>query len=236
VDPLPPRRGRPIGFAHRGGRSGRRENTVGAFELALRQGATGLESDTWLTADGEVVLHHDGVIGPLWRRRALSAQRQAQLPSYIPTLGELYDRCGTAYELSLDVRDPAAAGDILAASDACQATGRLWLCHDDVRVLARWRAANGEVRLVHSTQRRRITVDMDAHAEVLRGAGVDVLNLPFREWTPDAVAAMHARSVRVFGWGVERTGDLRALLDAGVDGVYSDHVARMMAEVARTVV
>jgi glycerophosphoryl diester phosphodiesterase len=132
------------------------------------------------------------------------------------------------------VRDPAAVDGIVAASRAGQATGRLWLCHDDISVLSRWRAAFGEVRLVHSTGRRRITVGMDAHAEVLRGAGVDVLNLPFREWTPDAVAAVHARGVKVFGWGVQRTGDLRAVLDLGVDGVYSDHVVRMMAEVSRT--
>jgi len=38
------------------------ENTLGAFTLALRLGANGLESDAWTTADGHVVLDHDGVV------------------------------------------------------------------------------------------------------------------------------------------------------------------------------
>ncbi len=53
----------PIGFAHRGARSERPENTLEAFRRALELGATGLESDAWITADGEVVLDHDGVPG-----------------------------------------------------------------------------------------------------------------------------------------------------------------------------
>ena len=58
LDPSVP----PIGFAHRGARAHAPENTLEAFALALRLGATGLESDAWLTADGEVVLDHDGVV------------------------------------------------------------------------------------------------------------------------------------------------------------------------------
>ncbi|MGA1075335.1 MAG: glycerophosphodiester phosphodiesterase, partial [Ilumatobacteraceae bacterium] len=50
----------PIMFAHRGARAHAPENTIEAFQLALRLGATGLESDAWLTADGVVVLDHDG--------------------------------------------------------------------------------------------------------------------------------------------------------------------------------
>ncbi|MQA17795.1 MAG: hypothetical protein GEV09_28165, partial [Pseudonocardiaceae bacterium] len=46
----------PIAFAHRGARAHAPENTLEAFALALRLGATGLESDVWLTADGEAVL------------------------------------------------------------------------------------------------------------------------------------------------------------------------------------
>ncbi|MDQ1372669.1 MAG: glycerophosphoryl diester phosphodiesterase, partial [Actinomycetota bacterium] len=50
----------PIGFAHRGARAHAPENTLEAFQLALKLGATGLESDVWLTHDGVPVLDHDG--------------------------------------------------------------------------------------------------------------------------------------------------------------------------------
>ena len=42
----------PITFAHRGACAYAPENTLEAFALGLRLGATGLESDVWLTADG----------------------------------------------------------------------------------------------------------------------------------------------------------------------------------------
>ena len=84
----------PIGFAHRGARAHAPENTIEAFALALRLGATGLESDVWLTADGEAVLDHDGVVRGLRRRRMATVDR-ADLPEHIPTLAELFEVCGT---------------------------------------------------------------------------------------------------------------------------------------------
>ena len=53
---LPSLRRPPIAFAHRGARANAPENTLEAFTLAVRLGATGLESDVWLTRDGEAVL------------------------------------------------------------------------------------------------------------------------------------------------------------------------------------
>ncbi|HKY78076.1 MAG TPA: glycerophosphodiester phosphodiesterase family protein, partial [Acidimicrobiia bacterium] len=45
---VPPLLVPPIGFAHRGARAQAPENTLEAFALALRLGATGLESDAWV--------------------------------------------------------------------------------------------------------------------------------------------------------------------------------------------
>lgn len=50
---------RPMIFAHRGASVYAPENTLAAFELALRQGADGIEMDAKLTSDGQVVLFHD---------------------------------------------------------------------------------------------------------------------------------------------------------------------------------
>jgi len=43
-------------FAHRGGRGHGRDNEIATFVEALRRGATGLETDAWVTSDGQVVL------------------------------------------------------------------------------------------------------------------------------------------------------------------------------------
>jgi glycerophosphoryl diester phosphodiesterase len=232
MHPVPPRVGDPIGFAHRGARSARPENTIEAFALALELGATGLESDAWLTADGQVVLDHDGVTGPRWRRRRISAQTRSRLPAHIPALEDLYARFSQSFELSLDIKDPAALPTVLAAADAAASTGRLWLCHEDWRWLAGWRATAGEARLVQSTRSARIPEGVEARAAALRDAGLDALNLPGRDWTVEHVATVHAAGIRAFGWDAQSTSEIARLLRLGVDGIYSDHVDLLMAAIA----
>src|ERR687893_1812450 len=87
----------PIAFAHRGARAHARENTLEAFALALRLGATGLESDVWLTADGVAVLDHDGEIRSGLRRRALRELRRDHPPQDLPPLADLYAICGEGF-------------------------------------------------------------------------------------------------------------------------------------------
>jgi len=49
-------------WAHRGARREAPENTLPAFELAVTQGADGVEFDVQLTADGAVVIIHDEAV------------------------------------------------------------------------------------------------------------------------------------------------------------------------------
>lgn len=50
--------------AHRGGRGLRPENTLAAFENAIRMGVTTLEMDVAITADGMAVISHDAAFNP----------------------------------------------------------------------------------------------------------------------------------------------------------------------------
>src|SRR5438270_4444628 len=146
----------PIAFAHRGARAHAPDNTLESFALALRLGATGLESDVWLTADGAAVLDHDGVVKAGLRRRSIADVERSALPAHIPTLEELYAQCGTGFELSLDVKDPAATATVVAVarSAGADAINRLWLCHHDWQQVVAWRPLDPDVRLVDSTRLR----------------------------------------------------------------------------------
>src|SRR5437660_10346764 len=110
----------PILFAHRGARAHAPENTLESFRTGLAMGATGLESDVWLSADGVAVLDHDGVVKGGMRRRPVAAVERRDLPAHIPTLADLYAECGTAFQLSLDIKDPAAAKGVV---DVARAAG-----------------------------------------------------------------------------------------------------------------
>jgi glycerophosphoryl diester phosphodiesterase len=56
--------GKPKVIAHRGGAALRPENTIAAFQHALKLGVDVLEFDMNVTADGRVVLHHDSSVNP----------------------------------------------------------------------------------------------------------------------------------------------------------------------------
>jgi glycerophosphoryl diester phosphodiesterase len=223
----------PIGFAHRGARAHAPENSLEAFRLALRLGATGLESDVWLTSDGVPVLDHDGVVkGGLRRRRIAELAREA-LPGHLVTLEELYDACGADYELSLDVKDAAAADAVLAvASRFPGAVGRLWLCHPDADRVASWRELSDDVRLVNSTRRRAVKEGMERRGAVLADARVDALNLHHTDWTGGFTTLLHRFGVLALAWDCQHPRVLADVLHMGVDGVYSDYVDRMVDALA----
>ena len=215
----------PIGFAHRGARAHARENTIESFQLALKLGATGLESDVWLTADGVPVLDHDGRV----RRRPIGRWAREDLPEHIPTLAELFSACGTEFHLSLDLKDPEAAGPVLAvAREAGAELSKLWLCHDEWARVAEWRSLDPTVRLVDSTRLRRIKEGPERRAATLAEAGVDAVNLHHTDWTGGLTTLFHRFDVLAFGWDAQHARILASLLHMGIDAVYCDHVDRMI--------
>src|SRR3954447_9114051 len=138
----------PIAFAHRGGSAHAPANTLEAFRLGLRLGATGLESDVWLTADGIPVLDHDGVVRRrVGRGRPLSTVDREELPAHIPTLAELLERCGSEYHLSLDLKDPASGPAVIAVVSAMAPTmlPRLWLCAPEWETLVPMRGTGARL-------------------------------------------------------------------------------------------
>ena len=226
---------RPITFAHRGARSEAPENTMRAFRRALELGAAGLETDAWLSGDGEVVLVHDAVA-----RRGLRRLRVGKTPAEdlarlgVPRLAELYDELGSGYELSIDVKDREAAQPIveLARAVGDGAAGRVWLCHPSAKFLRRLRERAPDVKLVHSTRRDRLEAPLERHAADLANHGVDAINFHFSEWSGGLVSLFHRFDVRAFAWDVQEVRHLRAMLKIGVDALYCDDVSRMVATVA----
>ncbi len=230
---LPSLRVPPIGFAHRGARAHAPENTIEAFNLAVRLGATGLESDVWLTSDGEAVLDHDGVVRSGLRKRPIAECRRDELPAHIPTLADLYGEVGTELPLSLDVKDSAAFDRVLEVAATAGAVEQLWLCHHRWAQVAEWRERAPDVRLVDSTFLGRMPDGPERRAAQLADAGVDAVNLHHSEWTGGLAALFHRFGVLCFGWDAQHDRILDGLLDAGIDAVYSDHVDRMVDALAR---
>jgi len=222
----------PIGFAHRGARAHAPENTLEAFTLARQLGATGLESDVWLTSDGTPVLDHDGVVKVGGRRTPIAKVPRAALPAHLPTLADLYATCGTDFDLSLDIKDPAAGPPTVAVARDAGAEHRLWMCHGELDTLAGWRPLSATVRLVDSTRLRRIKDGPERRAARQADVGVDAVNLHASDWTLGLTTLWHRFERLTLGWDAQQPRVLTSLLAMGIDGVYSDHVDRMVEALA----
>jgi len=222
----------PVGFAHRGARAHARENTLEAFQLAVRLGATGIESDVWLTSDGIPVLDHDGTlggIGRVFRRNRVTRRAQPDLPDHIPTLAQLLDACGSDFHLALDLKDPSAGRPVIeTVKDVAPALlPRLWLCHPEWEVVAALRPLDPDVKLVDSTRINKIKEGPERRAATLREHGVDAINLHHSDWTGGLTTLFHRFDRYTLAWDLQYEHVLRDVLRMGIDGVFSDWVDRM---------
>ncbi|MGZ8527996.1 MAG: glycerophosphodiester phosphodiesterase [Candidatus Limnocylindrales bacterium] len=223
----------PILFAHRGASGRAPENTLEAFELAVALGATGLETDTWLSADGVPVLSHDRTYRRPGRRPSVARSTAATLAADgIPSLAELYARVGTALPVSIDLQHPEVAEPVLAVATEARAIERLICCSGDIALLARVRAASDAVRLAHSTRPRRVPEGLPTRLGVLAGNGVDILNMPWQDWTPARVALTRRAGLRPWAWDAHGRAGIERALDLGVEAIYSDHPDLLVAALA----
>jgi len=227
---LPSKSEHPIGFAHRGARAHAPENTAEAFDLAVKLGATGIESDVWLSADGQLILNHDGHFG--LRRRKIRDLPRDELPNTMISLPELFDRVPASTDISIDIKDDHAMLPLLQWAGELEPLSRrrLYLCHPDWEQLAQWRSLDSHVRLVDSTSMKDINASggPERRAHLLSEAGIDAINLRQGEWSGGTATLFHRFDRLCFGWDAQHHRILRDLLRMGLDGVFSDHVDVMM--------
>jgi glycerophosphoryl diester phosphodiesterase len=220
----------PIGFAHRGAARQRHlQNTLAAFVESCALGATGIESDVALTADGVAVLTHPGILARL--RRPISTLRRDQLPAHVPSLDDLYRACGRDVDVALDMAAPAAVEQVVATARAHGDPSRLWLTYWRLDAMARWRRRYPDVRLVFPTLLIRSS-GVERRCAVLRHAGVDALNLYHRACTPARTSMVHDAGLLLFGWGARSGAAAARTLRSGADGVFCDDAAGMVAVLA----
>ena len=196
----------PIGFAHRGASAHAPENTLEAFRLALRLGASGLESDVWLTADGVAVLDHDGVVRSGLRRRPIAGLRPGRPARPHPhprgPLRRVRHRL-PAVPRRQGRRPPPPRSIAVARAAGGDAVGRLWLCHPDWEQVAR--GGPSPTRSSWSTRpgcggSRRAP---SAGPPPWPTLGVDAVNMHATDWTGGLTTLFHRFERLAFGWDAQ---------------------------------
>ena len=121
---------RPTLFAHRGSSAHAPENTLAAFELAIRQGIPAIELDATLCADGHVVVIHDETVNRttgesgVVRHMPLTALKELDAGSWfapafkgekIPTLAEVFETVGKRIFINVEIKNYDSPLDDLPA-------------------------------------------------------------------------------------------------------------------------
>ena len=213
-----------IAFAHRGARAYVRENTLEAFQLALRLGATGLESDVWITKDGVPVLDHDGVVQDRILKKPISNYLREDLPEHIPTLRDLLLLAPQGVPISLDVKDDGCFEALISEVRAVhgEQSPFIYLCHPDIDVLEGQRSKSQGISLVSSVRLAKLKKGPEMHEARMRELGVEVMNMHHRDWNGGLVALFQRFELRCFAWDCQFVRNIQDMAKIGINGIFSD--------------
>jgi glycerophosphoryl diester phosphodiesterase len=87
------------------------------------------------------------------------------------------------------------------------------------------------VKLVASTRIHRIPEGPERLAAALAAGGIDALSLYWSDWTGGLTTLLHRFERYAFGWDAQHERAIATLLRIGADGIYSDHVDRLMEQI-----
>ena len=215
--------------AHRGAMATHPENTLPAFDEAIRLGAAMIEFDVQLTRDGALVLMHDATVDRTTDGRGkvaeLTLTEIQQLdagvrkdPRFagtrIPTFTEALDRLPRDLWVNCHLKGDGALGGAVAREIA--RLGRL----DQAFVAAEKEAARGAREAVSeillcNMERQSATIDYVRETITMKAAFIQLRGKG--EIDPDHTRHLHEAGVRINYYETATPEIARKLLDAGVD-------------------
>lgn len=248
-------------FAHRGASAQAPENTLEAFRIAWKNGAPYFELDVHLTADGHLVVIHDGSVSRTTGRRGrvenMSLEDLRGLDAghhytsdhgrtfpyrgcglTIPTFEEVLEAFPEA-RLNIEIKR-SREGITKAVAQTIhrfEATDRVIIAARDHEILEQFRPMNGGVLTGFSKKEvREFLVRLwEGDLGDYRPPGV-ALQVPEyfglrRVLSPAVVEAAHRFDVEVHVWIVNEPADITRLLDWGVNGIMTDDPKRALTSV-----
>ncbi len=229
-------------IAHRGASFDRPENTMAAFEEAVRQGADAIELDVRLARDGEVVVIHDGTLmrttgaaGHVWEK---SASELAALdaggwfePRFategVPSLREVLTRIAPRVPINVELKGRPGVGLEPAVADVVRATGtahRVLISSFKLDALVALRAADAELPIGLLYEDPIADLAGDA-----RRVGASHVH-PGASLVNDALLGeARALGLGVLVWTVDDPDLARGLIRSGVSGIITNRPAALRA-------
>ena len=255
--------GRTLAIAHRGGAGLWPENTLYAFERAGALGVDVIETDVRATADGELVVFHDdglerttdgaGRVGSLTLaelkrldagyRFSPDGGRSFPLRGKgvtVPTLREVFASLPhMRFNIEPKQTIPSLAAPLCRLIREQGLADRVLIASFSGSTLAEFRrdcpevatsAATGEVASFLTLHGAGLAA---SYSPVMQALQVPEHAGALRVLTRDFVEAAHGRNLRVHAWTVNAEGDMRRLVEMGVDGIMTDYPDRLLKVLGR---
>lgn len=230
-------------IAHRGASGHAPENTIAAFERAVQLGAGFIETDLHLTRDARFVAIHDDTVNRtsngrgrvrdhtleelraldvgLWYDRQFAGQR-------IPTLEEIL-AFARKYDIAfyLEIKHRVALGmdhALVGVLQKAENAARTVVISFDASTLAPLPKLDPGIMMGLLADRAqpglvKAATELAARQLCLRA---DLI-------TPELVDRARAADLQVVAWTVNDLKQMRSLIQAGVDGIMTDHPDRLRA-------
>ena len=246
--PSPFRHTPPLVIAHAGGEGLGPANSILAMQRSMAAGADVLDADLWTTADGVVVAHHDRMVGGAagsnidqltWTElqnfdlRSEWTGDPISEPVRVASLEQILQEFPDVI-ISLEIKQslPSMAESLCAVLTGQHAIDRVYLsANNDDDVYAAQAQCPGSV-VITTTYKDVAEMRHAREKDDAWCAPAPIGQPPFRDslLDPDNVAWSHDHGMAIFTWTVDDAETLRALAQAGVDGVYTRR-----PDIARTV-
>jgi glycerophosphoryl diester phosphodiesterase len=231
-------------YAHRGGATYEpnlyRENSMHAFKEAVALGYRYLETDVHATRDGVLLAFHDRVLDRVTDHNgAIADLSYAQISEArihgidpIPQLSELLAEFPDA-RFNIDAKSPAAVALLAETIADFDAYDRVCVCSFGIRRVYElrrrlgWRVPSAASALEIAANRFLpwMTWALDTPAPVLQmPISVPILGGELTVLTSALVDAAHRVGKKVQIWTVDDSETMERLIDAGVDGIFTDRV------------
>ncbi|MDQ3012429.1 MAG: glycerophosphodiester phosphodiesterase [Acidobacteriota bacterium] len=240
----------PLVIAHRGASAYEPENTLRAFDLAIKQGAQMIELDLHATRDGHVVAIHDftldhttSLTGRI-NERTLAEIKQADAGTIasggerVPTLDETLDLTLGKVRLYLEIKDPNAAIETLRIIRARR-------CQDDVMLasfdLALMRELGEQVRDIELG----LILGNETFNPVVRWREafpwLALRHINYQTLCMQALLCYRflarrtkASGKKLYVWTVDEEPQFAAMIARGVDGIVTNRPDRLVAYLKRS--
>jgi glycerophosphoryl diester phosphodiesterase len=235
---------RPLVIAHRGGARESTENTILAFQRAVRIGSDGIETDLRLTRDGVVVIYHDEKFGRVEglpkekQTRLISEMTYAELTAQtlapvgedtggrrVPTLKELLSSVNSGL-LNIEIKRGARFDELvnktIEALKGFPELDRVVLEPPDLKTAQRLRAALGAQLKLHLNpgyDESRPYLDSLKRVLAFKPHSISV---SYKKLSWEIVDLAHKAGVEVWVWTVDDPEIAQAMALLGVDAIKTD--------------